>query len=87
MEKSTLLKQVESILDAKVRPALQMHAGGIQIINFDENSGALTIKLEGACDGCGFAQETLHGFVEEELIANIPDIKSVVAISNESESL
>jgi Fe-S cluster biogenesis protein NfuA len=77
MNKQTILAQVEQVLDERVRPGLKLHAGGIQVIDFDEKSGVLFIKLEGTCQGCGFANETLYGFVEEELIANIPDLKAI----------
>jgi Fe-S cluster biogenesis protein NfuA len=35
------------------------------------------VRLQGTCKGCGFANETLFGFVEEELILNIPDITGI----------
>ena len=81
MGKKELLDQIELILDAKIRPALAMHAGNIQIVDFDEKKGILSVKLEGTCDGCGFADETLYGFVEEELLTNLPDIKAVVPLT------
>lgn len=77
MEKKKLLEQVELILDSKIRPALKMHAGGITVLDFDEKTGTLKVKMEGTCHGCGFAEDTLYGFVEEELRANLPDIVSV----------
>ena len=75
--KKKLLADVEKILEEKIRPALKMHAGGVNVVDFDPKTNTLYVKMHGTCDGCGFANETLYGFIEEELRTNIPDIEAV----------
>lgn len=76
-KEQNIVNQVEEILDQKIRPALKMHAGGIDIVSFEEKTGVLKVRMHGACSGCGFADDTLYGFVEEEIRANIPDVQMV----------
>lgn len=77
MDNKKILEQVEVILNEKIRPALKLHAGGIEVIKFDDKTRTLFVKMEGTCVGCGFAEDTLYGFVEEEIRTNIPDIENV----------
>ena len=70
-------EQVEKILAEKIRPALQMDGGDIELIDVDEASGNVTVKLKGACGGCPMSAMTLVGFVEKTLKEEVPEVKSV----------
>lgn len=70
-------EQVEKILAEKIRPALQMDGGDIELVDVDENSGNVTVKLKGACGGCPMSAMTLVGFVEKTLKDEVPEVKSV----------
>ena len=43
-------KQIEAVLDEKVRPSLRAHGGGLEIDHLED--GVLYIKLLGQCAGC-----------------------------------
>ena len=59
------LAQIIAIVDAEIRPALQMHGGDLQIIDYDNNT--LRIEYQGACGGCPSAMYgTLH-MIEQTL--------------------
>lgn len=47
---SDLLKQINEILDARVRPALASDGGGLQIVGIEGNK--VKIKYQGACGSC-----------------------------------
>lgn len=47
---SELLKQINSILDMKVRPALAGDGGGLEILGLDGNT--LKVRYQGACGSC-----------------------------------
>ena len=54
-------KQIEAVLDEKVRPSLRAHGGELEIDHLED--GVLYIKLLGQCAGCPSADltnETLY---------------------------
>ena len=70
--------KVQKILDEKIRPALQMDGGDIELVDVNESDGSVTVKLKGACGGCPMSAMTLVGFVEKTLKNEIPEVKSVI---------
>ena len=45
---------------------------------FDEDSGEVTLKMQGACSGCPSSSVTLKSGIENMLMHYIPEVKSVV---------
>jgi Fe-S cluster biogenesis protein NfuA len=43
-------ERVEAVLD-QIRPALAMDGGGIELVNVDEGTGKVEVRLIGACHG------------------------------------
>ncbi len=70
---------VEKVL-AQVRVSLGVHGGGIDLVDIEESTGTVTVKLTGACVGCSLSSITLHHGVEEALSRNIPTVRRVVAV-------
>ena len=63
-----------------LRKHLQMDGGDIELVNVDEATGEVKVKLKGACQGCPMAQMTLTNGVEARLKEEIPEVKKVVAV-------
>ncbi len=80
MEKNekNLKERVLEILE-KVRPGLQMDGGDVELVEVDDK-GTVSLRLQGACSGCPMASMTLHGWIEKELKANIPEVKEVRSV-------
>jgi Fe-S cluster biogenesis protein NfuA len=57
-----------------------MDGGGVEVVDVDESSGVVRVRLTGACGGCPMSQMTLQMSVERVLKEKIPEIKSVVAV-------
>jgi len=72
-------QQIENVLN-QVRPALRMDGGGIEFVKYDPASGAVHVRLQGACVGCPMSQITLKMGVEAALTSAIPEIKEVIAV-------
>lgn len=72
-------KQVEDVLK-KIRPQLQMDGGDVELINVDDATGLVEVKLQGACSHCPMSTHTLKDGIEAELKNNIPEIKEVIAV-------
>lgn len=74
----TLEQRIIQSLD-KIRPYIQRDGGDMEFVSVDEN-GVVTVKLLGACIGCGLIDYTLKGGVEALLMDDIPEVTEVVAL-------
>jgi len=63
---------------ARIRPALQMDGGDIEIVAIEEPN--LKVRLVGACHGCPSAIYTLYQGVYGELKRTIPDFGELLAV-------
>lgn len=63
----------------KVRPYLQSDGGDIDLIDVTEE-GTVKVKLKGACHGCPYSLQTLKAGVEQAIIKEVPEIKSVISV-------
>lgn len=64
----------------KIRPHLQMDGGDVEFISYDEASGTLNVKLQGACAGCPMSQITLQQGIAKTIQEELPEVKTVVAV-------
>ena len=71
--------RVQAALE-KIRPALQSHGGDIELVDINEDEGLVTVKLQGACEGCMGAKMTMKMGVERILKEEIPEINAVEAV-------
>ena len=62
----------------KIRPYIQRDGGDMQFVKIDDD-GIVTVKLLGACVGCGLVNYTLKGGVEALLMDEIPEVRGVIA--------
>ncbi|MCA9257767.1 MAG: NifU family protein, partial [Planctomycetales bacterium] len=63
-----------------VRPYMLSHGGDIALV--DVRGDAAIVRLDGACDGCSMAAQTLRNTVEETLRERVPEIDRVEVISD-----
>lgn len=69
-------EQIVALLQ-KVRPALQADGGDVEFVDFNEQTGVVSVKLKGACGACPMATMTLKNGIEAYLKENLPQITSV----------
>jgi Fe-S cluster biogenesis protein NfuA len=72
--KERVLKALE-----RVRPYLQSDGGDIQLVEVTDDF-IVKVRLQGACHGCPYSMQTLKAGVEQALIKEVPEIKSVVSV-------
>lgn len=72
-------EKVEAAL-ATVRPALQADGGNVELVDVTDD-GVVTVRLQGACNGCPMAQLTLQMGIERVIKEQVPDVKSVQAVA------
>jgi len=71
----TIREKVEVIL-AEVRPSLQSHEGNARLADVDEE-GNITLKIEGACQGCPMSALTFGLGIEKMIRERCPEVKEV----------
>jgi Fe-S cluster biogenesis protein NfuA len=70
--KDKVLKAIE-----KIKPMLQADGGSVELMNVDEKTGTVTVRLTGACGCCPHATMTLKNVVERMIKKDVPEVKEV----------
>ena len=70
-----IVQQIISLLNARIRPAVQRDEGDIKFVSFEQ--GIVYVEMLGHCAGCPYASQTLKEGVERILQNYIPEVKAV----------
>ncbi|MDX5321058.1 MAG: NifU family protein, partial [Bacteroidota bacterium] len=76
-EESEVVMKIKDLLDAHVKPAVEMDGGAISFKSFDE--GVVKVVLKGSCSGCPSSTITLKAGIENLLKRMVPEVESVEA--------
>ena len=77
-EHTEIEKQIISILETKIRPAVAKDGGDIKFREF--KNGIVKVELQGSCSGCPISTMTLKQGVQNLLCHYVPDVKEVIAV-------
>jgi Fe-S cluster biogenesis protein NfuA len=72
-----LSMRIDVALDS-VRPYLASHGGDVEVLEVDEEAGAITIRLLGSCDGCPSSAVTLKMAVEDAIRQAAPEVAHII---------
>jgi len=72
-------EKVAEALD-QVRPALQRDGGDVELVDVNEDTGEVQVRLVGACKGCPMSQMTLQMGIEAYLKEKVEGVGSVVGV-------
>lgn len=72
-------EKVKEVLD-KVRPYLERDGGNVELVEVEDGTGTVKVKLVGACAGCPMSKMTLKNGIEKILKQEIPEVKEVIAV-------
>lgn len=78
-KQANLAEKVEAVL-AQLREGIMLHGGNVELVSVDGNTGKVSVRLQGACVGCPFAQSTLKEGIEQTLLDMVPGVSEVVAV-------
>ncbi|MFM9073963.1 MAG: NifU family protein [Bacteroidota bacterium] len=79
-EETETVKQIKSILDEYIRPAVEQDGGAISFHSFED--GVVKVRLQGSCSGCPSSTVTLKAGIENLFQRMMKDeVKSVEAIA------
>lgn len=71
--------QIETVL-ASVRPAIQSDGGDVKFVEWNPESGVVSVRLLGACESCPISMMTLKEGIERRIKAVLPDVVEVQAV-------
>ena len=72
--------KVEATIEV-IRPALQADGGDIELVDVNEDTGVVTVRLIGACGTCPVSTDTLKGGVERIMRDRIDGVTEVIDLS------
>ena len=72
--------RVQEVIDAEVNPAVAAHGGKVTLV--DVRDGEVLVSFGGGCQGCAVVDVTLKQGVEKILKEQIPEIKSILDITD-----
>lgn len=80
-----VVAMIKELIEQRIRPAVQEDGGDIRYVDFEEDTGLVTVQLAGSCVGCPSSSVTLKQGVENMLMHYIPEVTNVVALEEEPE--
>lgn len=76
---SPTIRQIKTVLEDYVRPAVESDGGAISFHSFEETTGTVKVLLQGSCSGCPSSTLTLKAGIQNLLSQMVPEVKEVVA--------
>jgi len=77
--KDEISQRIEEVLNEKIRPAVAMDGGDIQLKSYKD--GVVEVILKGSCAGCPSSTVTLKQGVERMIKHYVPEVNSVTAVN------
>ena len=61
-------------------PYIEADGGSLQLLEIEEETGYVKVRLGGACESCAMSTMTLKQGIEKKLMMEIPDVVGVVQV-------
>ena len=75
----TFEQKVKDVIESIIRPALRGHGGDVELVGTDDDKN-VSVRLQGACQGCPGAAMTMKAGIERILRGKVPEVKKVIAV-------
>lgn len=80
-----VVQMIKELLDMRIRPSVQEDGGDIKFHRFDEETGVVSLEMQGSCSGCPSSSVTLKSGIENMLMHYIPEVKEVENVGADAE--
>ena len=77
MESRIERSKVEDVIEV-IRPAIQADGGDIELRGVDDDTGVVTVELQGACVSCPASTVTMKAGIERIMKDRVPGVTAVV---------
>ena len=64
----------------KIRPYLNSEGGDVEFVEFNKDSGVVSVRLQGACGHCAISSVTLKMGIEQAVMEDVSEVTEVVQI-------
>ena len=61
-------------------PYIEADGGSLQLVEIEEETGYVKVRLGGACESCAMSTMTLKQGIEKKLMMEIHDVVSVIQV-------
>ena len=61
-------------------PYIEADGGSLQLVDIEEETGYVKVKLGGACETCAMSTMTLKQGIDSKLMHELPDVVSVIQV-------
>ncbi|CUM63411.1 uncharacterized protein PRCAT00000986001 [Priceomyces carsonii] len=82
-----IVSMIKELIETRIRPAIQDDGGDIEYKGFDEETGTVFLKLQGACKSCSSSEDTLKLGIESMLKYYVEEVKEVEQILDPEEEI
>jgi Fe-S cluster biogenesis protein NfuA len=65
---------------AEVRPLLRLDSVGIELVQFEAESGVAVLRFQGDCPDCQMSASMMREGVEAHIRMHVPEVREVRAI-------
>ena len=80
-----VVQMIKELLDMRIRPSVQEDGGDIKFHGFDEDTGVVSLEMQGSCSGCPSSSVTLKSGIENMLTHYIPEVKEVHNVGDDGD--
>jgi len=70
---SKITEEIRKIIE-NTKPAIAMHGGDIEFLDYDDERKIVLVRLYGACEGCPLSEVTLKSGILEEIKEKFPEV-------------
>lgn len=74
---SEIVAMIKELLETRIRPAVKDDGGDIEFCGFNEDTGIVKLRMQGACSGCPSSSVTLKSGIENMLMHYVPEVQGV----------
>ncbi|KAJ9100149.1 hypothetical protein QFC19_005682 [Naganishia cerealis] len=82
-----IVSMIKELIETRIRPAIQDDGGDIEYKAFDEETGTVFLKLQGACKSCSASEDTLKHGIESMLKHYVEEVQEVEQILDPEEEI
>mmetsp|Transcript_5339 Transcript_5339/g.5318 ORF Transcript_5339/g.5318 Transcript_5339/m.5318 type:complete len:241 (+) Transcript_5339:37-759(+) len=82
-----VVSMIKELIETRIRPAIQDDGGDIEFKGFDEETGNVFLKLQGACKSCSSSEDTLKNGIEQMMKHYIDGVQEVIQILDPEEEI
>jgi Fe-S cluster biogenesis protein NfuA len=76
---AAVVRRIRSALEG-IREILPVEASGVELVEFELDSGVAVLRLSGDCPHCDLTAEHLREGIEANLRQRVPEIREVRAV-------